>query len=116
MSSPIRFRPFVWSWNEKGRVFDVERKRVRKGSEETIYTHVHVQDRYPLELTVYPTNMAHYVFKSSVTGKAIDRLSIAELEQFLATEYPDLVLDDAVAALEDQVDRFQVYHSLMLPA
>ena len=40
--------------------------------------------------------MAHYVFKSSITGKAIERASIAELEQFLAREYPDVSLDQAV--------------------
>ena len=51
---------------------------------------MHVSDRFPFELTVYAANLAHYVFKSSITGKAIERASIAELEQFLADEYPDM--------------------------
>src|SRR5262249_30376568 len=83
--------------------------------EERVFTHIHVTDRFPFELTLYPTNQVHYAFKSSITGKAIERASIAELEQFLAQAYPDL---DVAAATEDaanQVDRFQVYESLLLP-
>lgn len=103
----------------EGMVFDVERKRVRKQGDERIFTHVHVQDRYPFELTVYASHLAHYISKSSVTGKPIERVSVAELEQFLAKEYPDLAQEDAIeAAVEQaaqQVDRFQIYHMLLLP-
>jgi hypothetical protein len=74
-----------------------------------------VQDRFPFELTVYASNLAHYVFKSSITGKAIERASIAELESLLVHDYPELDLEEAVAAVEQQVDRFQVYESLLLP-
>ena len=95
--------------------YDVERKRVRKNGEERVFTHIHVVDRFPFELTVYPSNKAHYVFKSSITGKAIERASIAELEQFLRREYPHLDLESAVAELEEQIDRFQLYESLLLP-
>src|SRR6185503_16056338 len=57
----------------------------------------------------------HYVFKSSITGKAIERASINELEQFLAKEYPDLDVAETLAEVAGQVDRFQVYESLLLP-
>ena len=43
---------------------EVERKRVRKQGEERVFTHVHARDRFEFELTIYPSNMAHYVFKS----------------------------------------------------
>lgn len=99
----------------EGLVYDVERKRVRKHGEERIFTHVHVRDRFPFELTVYAANQAHYVFKSSVTGKAIERASIAELEQLLQREYPDLNLEDAAAEIENRVDPFQVFEALLLP-
>ncbi|MCH5374982.1 MAG: tRNA adenylyltransferase, partial [Planctomycetes bacterium] len=69
--------------DDQGYVYDVERKLVRKHGEERIFTHIHVKDRFPLELTVYAADLAHYVFKSSVTGKAMERASIAELEHFL---------------------------------
>lgn len=99
----------------EGAVFDVEKKRVRKHGEERVFTHVHVRDRFPFELTVYATEYLHYVFKSSITGKAMERASIAELEQFLAREYPDLQLEAALQAVAERVDRFQVYEALLLP-
>ncbi len=99
----------------EGIVYDVERKRVRKQGEENVYTHVHIQDHFTFELTLYPANKAHYVFKSSITGKAIERASIAELEQLLAEQYPDVSLDQTVLEAESKLDRFQIYQMLLLP-
>jgi predicted nucleotidyltransferase len=107
--------PITRVLDEEGMLYDVERKRVTKHGEERVYTHVHVQDRFPFELTVYAADQAHYVFKSSITGKAIERASIRELEQFLAREYPELNVDEAVQEVGERVDRFQVYESLLLP-
>src|SRR3954465_14933235 len=56
--------------DQAGCQFDVERKAVEKDGESRIFTHVHVHDRFPFELTVYDEGKAHYVFKSSITGKA----------------------------------------------
>jgi predicted nucleotidyltransferase len=99
----------------EGMTFDIERKHVRKHGEQQLYIHIHVVDRFPIELTIYAANMAHYVFKSSITGKAIERASIAELERFLAREYPHDDLDHELSIVETRVDRFQVYESLLLP-
>jgi len=99
----------------EGFVYDVEHKRVRKHGEERVFTHIHVQERFPIEITVYASDLAHYVFKSSVTGKAIERASIAELEQLLACEYPELNLEEAVIEAEQQVDRFAIYRMLLVP-
>ena len=93
----------------------VERKQVRKNGEERIYTHIHLTDNFPFELTLYAADQCHYAFKSSITGKAIERASIAELEQFLEGEYPDLDLAAAADEAANQVDRFQLYESLLLP-
>ena len=101
--------------DEQGVLYDVEKKRVTKQGEERIFTHIHVQDRFPIELTVYAADKAHYVFKSSITGKAIERASIKELEEFLVKAYPDMDLGDELFELENRVDRFQVYESLLLP-
>ncbi len=100
---------------DEGIPHDLERKQVRKHGEERTFNHVHFHDEFPFELTIYAANLAHYVFKSSVTGKAIERASIAELEQFLAEEYPQLDLDHAVAEVEERVDRFQIYEMLLIP-
>lgn len=101
--------------DNEGVVYDIERKRVRKYGEERVFTHLHVRDRFPIELTVYAADLAHFVCKSSITGKAMERVSIAELEQLLERTYPDLNLEAAVEELESQLDRFQVYEALLLP-
>jgi predicted HD phosphohydrolase len=98
-----------------GLAYTVEKKQVRKQGEERIFTHIHLTDRFAFELTLYAADKAHYVFKSSITGKAIERASIAELEQFLEREYPDLDVTAALADQEAQVDRFLLYESLLLP-
>src|SRR2546429_5457936 len=73
--------------------FDVERKQVIKHGEARVFTHIHIFDRFNYELTVYSEDKAHYVFKSSITGKPIERASIRELEELLEREYPGLDLE-----------------------
>ena len=101
--------------DDEGVSYEVERKRVRKQGEEHVFVHIHITDRFPFELTIYASNMAHFVFKSSITGKAIERASIAELEKLLTKEYPDVSLDQEVLEAESRVDRFQIYEMLLLP-
>ena len=101
--------------DDEGMDYDVEHKRVRKHGEERVFTHIHIRDRYPIELTLYPPDKLSFVFKSSITGKAMERASIAEFEAFLRTEYPDSDLENEVAAAEAAIDRFQVYRSLLVP-
>ncbi len=101
--------------DERGLTYDVELKRIVKHNEERVFTHVHIQDRFPIELTVYPEDKAHYVFKSSITGKAIERASIAELEAFLREECPDEDLEHEVEELEEHIDRFELYRMLLQP-
>jgi hypothetical protein len=98
-----------------GLPYTVERKQIRKHGEERIFTHIHLVDRFPFELTLYASDQAHYVFKSSITGRPIERASFAELEQFLAAEYPGLDLAAAAEEAENEVDRFQLFESLLLP-
>lgn len=95
--------------------YDVEKKRVKKHGEERIFTHIHLRDLYPVELTVYASNLAHYVFKSSITGKAIERASIAELEELLAEQYPNLMVEQSLQDLDETPDRFQLFTALLLP-
>ncbi len=99
----------------EGHQFDVERKQIVKHNEARVFTHVHVHDRFNFELTVYAEDKAHYVFKSSVTGKAIERASIRELEELLAREYPDLDLEGELHAAEAALDPYHLYRLLLLP-
>jgi hypothetical protein len=107
--------PILAVLDEDGLQYDVERKEITKHGETRLFTHVHVYDVFPFELTVYAEDKAHYVFKSSITGKAIERASIAELEQFLRREYPDLDLDAAVTERDERVDPYQMFRVLLVP-
>ena len=98
-----------------GLTYTVERKQVRKHGEERIFTHIHLTDRFPFELTIYAADKAHYVFKSSITGKAIERASIAELEQFLSASIRTSMWRPRSPTAAAQIDRFQLYESLLLP-
>src|SRR4051794_31613723 len=101
--------------DEHGLVHDVQRKRIVKYGEERVFTHIHVEDRHRYELTLYPEDKVHYAFKSSITGKAIERASIAELEEALKAESPEIDLDSEVERVEDHVDRFELYRLLLQP-
>ena len=95
--------------------YGVENKRVIKHNEERIFTHIHVADRHEFELTLYPEDKATYVFKSSITGRGIERASIAELEQLLREEDPSIDLDAEIVGMESSLDRFELYRSLLDP-
>src|SRR6184192_3530949 len=93
----------------EGYQFDVERKQIVKHNEARVFTHVHVYDRFNFELTVYAEDKAHYVFKSSVTGKAIERASVRELEELLEREYPGIAIEDELHANSSAVDPYPLY-------
>ena len=100
--------------------YSVERKRVLKNQEERVFTHVHVDPRkpsggFPVELTVYAADKTNYPFKSSITGKTIERASIEELEALLRAEDPSLDLDAAVERVEDHADPLELFRLLLLP-
>jgi hypothetical protein len=99
----------------EGYQFDVERKQIVKFAEARTFTHIHIYDRFNFELTVYAEDKVHYVFKSSITGKAIERASIRELEELLAREHPGIDLDAELIAKNDQIDPYQIYRILLLP-
>lgn len=95
--------------------YRVEHKRVRKHNEERVFTHVHVETGgHSIELTVYAADKANYPFRSSITGKEIERAGIGELEARLRETVPDLE-----AALEGEAetpeDRYELFRLLLLP-
>jgi predicted HD phosphohydrolase len=100
---------------QEGYQFDVERKHIVKHNEARVFTHIHIFDQFNYELTVYPDDKAHYIFKSSITGKPIERASVRELEDLLIREYPGIHLEEELLATAPTVDRYQVYRMLLLP-
>ena len=93
--------------------YRIERKRVVKQNEERVFTHIHVRDRYNVELTLYDIDKINYPFKSSITGRLIERANVKQLEQLLREQYPDVDLDTEVRQFEDDLDRFELYRSLL---
>ncbi len=107
--------PVTSALDEEGVQYDVERKQITKHNETRVFTHVHVYDVFPFELTVYPEDKAHYVFTSSITGKPIERATTKELEELIAREHPEVNVADALAEQEAAVDPHQVFRLLLLP-
>jgi len=94
----------------------VEHKRIVKHNEERVFTHIHVKNEFPIELTVYPEDKTSYVFKSSITGGPIERATLPQLEQFLKSEYPDVDLDDASSdEPRPGIDAFDLFKLLLEP-
>lgn len=99
----------------QGLPYETEVKRIRKAGEARTYRHIHVLDRFEFELTVYPwaERMAHPL--SSITGRPIERAGIWQLRELLEAEYPGISLDEELEAAAAEVDRWQLYWSLLLP-
>src|SRR5690606_18259495 len=95
--------------------YDVERKHVNKPGAEGVYVHIHIREEYPFEITVRASKEVSIVSRSSITGKPQERMSLAEFEQFLLTQYDRAQFEDGLAVIENQVDRFLQYEALMLP-
>lgn len=100
---------------QEGLQYDLERKQVVKHGESRLFTHVHVFARFNFELTVYAEDKAHYVFKSSITGKAIERASIKELEDLIAQAYPDVDLENELVSAAEAPDPYPLYRMLLMP-
>ena len=105
--------------DEERAAYTVERKRVIKHHQERVYRHVHVQANFPVELTVYGADESNYPFRSSITGKAIERADVAELITLIEQEHPNAApahspQDQADAAAAD-VDVAFLYRLLLEP-
>jgi aryl carrier-like protein len=107
--------PITSALDDEGVQYDVERKQITKHGETRLFTHVHVYDVFPFELTVYAEDKAHYVFTSSITGKPIERATTRELEELIAREHPEVNVADALAEQAEAVDPHQVFRLLLLP-
>jgi hypothetical protein len=88
---------------------------VIKHNEERVFTHFQVRDRFNVELTLYPQDKVNYAFKSSITGKAIERATIAELEHLIRRQHPAADLDPEMVRLDDHIDRWELYRLLLEP-
>jgi hypothetical protein len=99
----------------EGFQYELERKQVVKHGESRVFTHVHVFGRFNVELTVYPEEKANYVFKSSITGKAMESATVRQLEELLRQEYPGIDLEAELEARAAAADPYPFFRLLLLP-
>lgn len=107
--------PIVSVLEEDRLDYEVIRKRVRKLGEERTYTHIHVTGEFAIEITLYARARLREAFRCSITGKRLRRASIAELEELIAAEHPEVDLDEDALEAAAQVDRYAAITSLLLP-
>jgi hypothetical protein len=69
--------------------FDTERVSIHKFGEIREYLHHRVEERFPVELTVYPTRELRLRPRSSTDGLPIERLRVAAVEALLAREHAE---------------------------
>lgn len=103
--------------DDLGAAYQLERKRVMKDGEQRVFTHIHVRDEFPLELTVYHPSLLGFRFRSSITNKAIERASLSELERLIALEHglEAEAQADSMVQIDTAPDRFQVFQALLVP-
>ncbi len=101
--------------DDLGHRYTVEHKRIVKHNEQRVFTHVHLATKFPIELTVYGDEKIGYVFKSSITGRAIERATLPQLEQLLVAEYPGIDLAEKEDAREPGIDPYDLYKLLLDP-
>lgn len=103
--------------DDDGIRYEIERKRIVKDGQQRVFTHIHVHDEFPVELTVYHPSQLGFRFRSSITNKAIERASLAELERLIALEHQVDVNSqaDQLREMDSVPDQYQVFQSLLLP-
>ncbi len=69
--------------------FERERVTIQKFGEIREYVHYHVEDTFPVELTVYPVRDLRFRPRSSTDGKPIVRVRASALEALLASEHAE---------------------------
>ena len=93
----------------------VEQKNISKLGKSNVYTHVHLNAPYPIELTVYTRAEHRTVFRSSITGKAIERANLTELESLIVQWYPDVDIDGYDLGINDQPIDIDMLRLLLTP-
>ncbi len=101
--------------DQHGLDYKIQEKRIVKNNEKQLYQHIHIRDRFDIELTIYARSKSNTKFISSITLKPIEKASLAELESLIKNQYSGIDVDDSVEQAAEIVDRFQVFQVLLLP-
>ena len=107
--------PVTLALDNNGLQYHIEKKRIVKHNKERLFTHIHVHGRFEAELTLYSNEYLHYCFKSSITGKAIEKATLKELEILLVQEYPDVNLEQEIERYVAETECYEMFKLLLLP-
>ena len=72
-----------------GWVYTTATVTIQKSNQFIDYTHIYIQLRFPVELSVYPLNEIRVCSRSSTDGKKIKRLSSIKLQHLLSEEHTE---------------------------
>jgi hypothetical protein len=90
---------------ELGWTYETQHVSILKHGKIMSFTHVHVEDVFPVELTVYPPNELAHRPRSSTDGKPIVRIRDSTLRKILEREHGELwkryLVDGSTPSLED---------------
>jgi len=75
---------------ELGWTYETQRVSILKHGKVMNFTHVHVEDIFPIELTVYAPNELAHRPRSSTDGKPIVRIRDSTLRRICEKEHPEL--------------------------
>ena len=103
--------------DDLGAGYEMQHKRVRKDGEQRVFTHIHIADEFPVELTVYHPSLMGFGFRSSITGKRIEKANLGELERKIAMEHElDVRQQSArLSEMDSTPDAYAVYLALLIP-
>lgn len=103
--------------DDDGIRYEIERKRIVKDGQQRVFTHIHIHDEYPVELTVYHPSQLGYRFRSSITNRAIERANLSQLERLIAMEHgvDPQQQHEQLQSMNSCPDRIQLFQSLLLP-
>ena len=103
--------------DELGVFYELQRKRIQKDGDARVFTHIHVKDEFPIELTVYHPSQLGFRFRSSITGKPIEKASLAQLERLIMMEHDIDPQQQAarMSEMDTRPDRFAVFLALLVP-
>ncbi len=72
----------------KGWPYELSLVTIRNQHQMNDYTHVHLEEVFPIELSVYPCDERRKVQRSSTDGKPIRRIKPRALEELIIAEHP----------------------------
>lgn len=95
----------------------LERKRLIKEETLRVFTHLHIADQFPVELTIYEPVYLGHRFRSSIDGRPIPTANRSELKRLVAMEtgWDQQQLSQQLAEVETAADRWRIFEALLVP-